>query len=210
MILRQQLGIAERRLHKPVRVSRVERLTLAVLTTKLKSSTNCTVEQLRRSIRIFQPKTGLGWHRQLVKRKWTYKQGRRPGWPRTPPEVEELILKMARQTPRAGPRQDRRRVAQAGIHCRNFNHPVDSPSSWHPTSTRPKRLILANISQSLQRPDARLQLLHGRNGDVANTLRVLLHRSRYSSGSHRRLHIQSRRRLGCSTGQELGLAFARS
>ena len=38
LILRQQLGIAERTLHKPVRVSRVERLTLAVLTTKLRSS----------------------------------------------------------------------------------------------------------------------------------------------------------------------------
>jgi hypothetical protein len=37
LILHQQLGIAERKLHKPVRVSRVERLTLAVLTTKLRS-----------------------------------------------------------------------------------------------------------------------------------------------------------------------------
>ena len=64
LILRQQLGIAERKLLRPVRVSRVERLTLAVLTTKLRSSTNCTVEQLRQSIRIFQPKTVLGWNRQ--------------------------------------------------------------------------------------------------------------------------------------------------
>ena len=59
LILRRQLGIAERKLHKPVRASRVERLTLAVLTTKLRSSANCTIEQLRQSIRIFQPKTGV-------------------------------------------------------------------------------------------------------------------------------------------------------
>jgi hypothetical protein len=38
LLLRQQLGIAERKLHKPVRASRVERLTIAVLTTKLKGS----------------------------------------------------------------------------------------------------------------------------------------------------------------------------
>ena len=38
LLLRQQLGIAERKLHKPVRTSRVERLTLAVVTTQLRSS----------------------------------------------------------------------------------------------------------------------------------------------------------------------------
>ena len=38
LVLRRQLGIAERRLHKPVRASRVERLTLAVVTTQLRSS----------------------------------------------------------------------------------------------------------------------------------------------------------------------------
>jgi hypothetical protein len=54
LILRQQLGIAERKLRKPVPVSCVERLTLAVLTTKLRSSANCTIEQLRQSIQIFQ------------------------------------------------------------------------------------------------------------------------------------------------------------
>ena len=35
LLLRQQLGIAERKLHKPLRASRAKRLTLAVVTTKL-------------------------------------------------------------------------------------------------------------------------------------------------------------------------------
>jgi len=39
MILRYQLGIAERKLQKPVRANRTERLTLAVLATKLKKQT---------------------------------------------------------------------------------------------------------------------------------------------------------------------------
>lgn len=69
LLLPQQLGIAERKLHKPVRASRVERLTTAVLTAKLRSSSNRTLEQLRQIIPIFQPETALGWHRQLVKRK---------------------------------------------------------------------------------------------------------------------------------------------
>ncbi len=97
LILRQQLGIAERTLHKLVRVSRVERLTLAVLTMKLKSSANCTVEQLRQSIRIFQPKTVLDWHRQLVKHKWTYNPADRGGRPRIDRELESLVVRMAQE-----------------------------------------------------------------------------------------------------------------
>ena len=50
LVLRQQLGIAERKLHKPVRASRIERLTIAVLTTKLRSSDNRTLAQLRQVI----------------------------------------------------------------------------------------------------------------------------------------------------------------
>ena len=54
------------------------------------------------SVLIFTPRTVLRWHEELVRRKWTFKQGRRPGRPRTSPEIEELILKMAGQTPPLG------------------------------------------------------------------------------------------------------------
>ena len=102
LLLRQQLGIAERKLHKPVRLSRVERLTLAVVTTKLKSSSIRTVEQLRQIIRIFQPETVLGWHRQLVKRKWTYNPTGRNGRPRIDQELERLVLRFAQENPNWG------------------------------------------------------------------------------------------------------------
>ena len=72
LLLRQQLGIAQRKLNKPVRSSRVERLTVTVVTTKLKSATDRTTAQLRQAIRIFQPETVLRWHSQLVRRKWTH------------------------------------------------------------------------------------------------------------------------------------------
>lgn len=42
LLLRQQLALMERQLNKPLRVSRIERLTLAVAATKLKSLTNRT------------------------------------------------------------------------------------------------------------------------------------------------------------------------
>jgi len=97
LLLRQQLGIAKRKLHKPVRASRVERLTIAVLTTKLRSSGSRTVAQLRQIIRIFQPDTVLGWHRQLVRRKWAYNPDGRGGRPRVDRELESLVVRMARE-----------------------------------------------------------------------------------------------------------------
>jgi putative transposase len=71
-ILRQQLSILQRKHNHPIRPSRVEKLTLGVLTTKFKRTTHQTANQLRDVIRIFQPEIVLRWHRELVCRKWTY------------------------------------------------------------------------------------------------------------------------------------------
>jgi hypothetical protein len=68
LLLRQQLGIAQRKLKKPVRSSRIERLTITVVTTKLKSATGRTTAQLRQVIRVFRSETVLCRHRQLVRR----------------------------------------------------------------------------------------------------------------------------------------------
>jgi transposase InsO family protein len=96
LLLRQQLGIAQRKLHKPVRSSRVERLTVAVVTTKLRSVTGRTTVQLHRVIRIFQPETVLRWHRQLVRRKWTHNPDGRRGRPKVDSELERLVVRLAR------------------------------------------------------------------------------------------------------------------
>lgn len=95
LLLRQQLALVERKLNKPLRVSRIERLTLAVAATKLKSMTNRTIAQLDDIIRIFKPDTVIGWHRALVKRKWTYQNKSKRGRPRTAKKIERLIIRLA-------------------------------------------------------------------------------------------------------------------
>jgi putative transposase len=39
----------------------------------------------------------LKWHRELVRRKWTYRRKKRGGRPRTQPELERLVLRLARE-----------------------------------------------------------------------------------------------------------------
>ncbi len=78
LILRHQINILEHQVKRP-RVSRLEKLSLAVIANKLKQRADRTRQQLAQSILIFKPETVLGWHRELVRRKWTFKQSRQPG-----------------------------------------------------------------------------------------------------------------------------------
>jgi putative transposase len=102
MILRYQLDMAERKLQTPLKPTRAEKLTLAVLVTKLKQGTKRSASQLRDLIRLFQPETVLRWHRQLVRRKWTYDQNNKGGRPSLDQELEALIVRLAQENDRWG------------------------------------------------------------------------------------------------------------
>jgi hypothetical protein len=86
------LIILQRRQRRPPRLTRSEKLALAVLTTKLKQVSRRSSHQLQPIVRLFKPETVLRWHRDLVARKWTFKRQNRGGRPRTEQSVL-LILK---------------------------------------------------------------------------------------------------------------------
>jgi len=46
------------------------------------------------------PQTVLRWHRDLVRRKWTYADKRQPGRPRIANDVATLVLRLAKENPR--------------------------------------------------------------------------------------------------------------
>jgi transposase InsO family protein len=88
-VLRQQLAVLRRQVERP-RFSWSDRALIAALT-KL-------VPRESWAAFLVTPATVLGWHRALVKRKWTYRS-RRPGRPALPEETVDLIVRMAKENP---------------------------------------------------------------------------------------------------------------
>src|SRR6266851_723848 len=80
LLLRQQLRVVERKLGQRARPSRWEKCFLAVLLVQLKQVTGRSRAQLGKLL-IFTPQTLLNWHRELVRRKWTFQHNARVGRP---------------------------------------------------------------------------------------------------------------------------------
>ena len=90
LLLRRQLAIFERKQRQPVRLSRSEKVTLVALATKLKAKTGRTIKAMGGVIRIVKPATVFGWHKELVRLKWTYRRRNPGGRPRTDRKIERL------------------------------------------------------------------------------------------------------------------------
>ena len=101
-LLRHQLRLLQRRSRRPPRLSPWEKLTLVVLATRLGRLTTSPRATLARAVLLVQPETVLRWHRELVRRKWTYRRERAGGRPPIAAEVEALLLRLARENPRWG------------------------------------------------------------------------------------------------------------
>lgn len=102
LLLRRQLAILQRTQPRPPRLARREKLGLAVLAAKLSRLSAEGRGRLRESLMLFQPETVLGWHRALVRRKWTFRHRRAAGRPQISVELEQLIVRLAEENPRWG------------------------------------------------------------------------------------------------------------
>lgn len=58
--------------------------------------------RLSQSLLLFTPEMVLRWHRELVRRKWTFPHRRAAERPRIAVELEALIMRLARENPRWG------------------------------------------------------------------------------------------------------------
>jgi len=89
LVLRHQLRVLRRKTGRP-RFTSLDRIVLA--------ATSRLLPPDRWASFLITPQTLLRWHRELVRRKWTYPKRRRSGRPPIDPEVAALILRMPERT----------------------------------------------------------------------------------------------------------------
>ena len=92
VVLRHELAVLRRQISH-LRLDESDRVFLAAASRLLGRASRPSF--------FVRPDTLLGWHRQLVRRRWTY-AGRRPGRPAVSVEIRELVLRLARENPRWG------------------------------------------------------------------------------------------------------------
>ncbi len=92
VVLRHELAVLRRQVARP-RLDESDRVFLAAASRLLGRTSRPSF--------FVQPDTLLGWHRQLVRRRWTYARPR-PGRPAVSAEIRELVLRLARENPRWG------------------------------------------------------------------------------------------------------------
>ncbi len=94
LLLRHQLRVVRRQVNKP-QLSTVDRMVMASLSQLVSRAALVGM--------LVQPETVLGWHSQLVKRRWAaFGRRRGPGRPGLDAELRNLILRMANDNPKWG------------------------------------------------------------------------------------------------------------
>jgi transposase InsO family protein len=102
--LRHQVAVLRRQVRR-LDLEPVDRVVLAGLSKLL--------PRARWAAFFVTPATLLGWHRNLIARRWTY-PSRRPGRPPVTAEVRELVLRLARDNPSWGCRRIQGELAGMG------------------------------------------------------------------------------------------------
>lgn len=106
LVLRHQLKVLRRQAGRP-RLRRLDRVVLAAASRVLPRPAWSSF--------MLSPQTLLRWHRELVRRKWTYRRKHRVGRPPLDPAACELILRLARENRRWGCVRIQGELAKLGI-----------------------------------------------------------------------------------------------
>jgi putative transposase len=114
LVLRHELQVLRRQVGRP-RLRSGDRVLLAALSQLL--------PRKRRWSILVQPATLLRWHRDLVRRRWTYDR-RRQGRPAFASQMRELILRLAAENPSWGYKRIQGELVTLGM-------PLSASSVWN-------------------------------------------------------------------------------
>src|ERR1035437_3503869 len=93
LVLRHQVKVLQRQVKRP-RLNRLDRVFLAAASRAMTRSSWSSF--------IVRPETLLRWHRELGRKKWTYRRTGPPGRPPVDPNVRDLIVRLGRENARWG------------------------------------------------------------------------------------------------------------
>jgi putative transposase len=114
LVLRHELQVLRRQVGRP-RLRSADRVLLAAL--------GQLVPRKRRVSFLVEPATLLRWHRDLVRRRWTYAGGR-PGRPPLAAQAQQLILRLAAENPSWGYKRIQGELVALGM-------PLSASSVWN-------------------------------------------------------------------------------
>jgi transposase InsO family protein len=106
LVLRHQVKVLQRQVKRP-RLNRRDRVLLAAASRAMSRS--------RWTSFIVRPETLLRWHRELVRKKWTYRRTGHPGRPPVDADVRDLVVRLGRENPRWGYQRIRGELLKLGI-----------------------------------------------------------------------------------------------
>jgi putative transposase len=192
LLLRHQLTVLRRQTPRP-KLQPADRALLAAVSRVL--------PRTHWSSFLVRPETLLRWHRQLVKGVWTYPR-RGPGRPPLDPEVQQLIVRLAKENPRWGYQRVQGellrlgvRVSASAIRCTLRRHGLD-PAPRRAATTW--RAFLRQQAAGILACD----LLHCRHRVAAAAVRAVLHRVRHPPGPPGRGDRQPQRSVGHPAGPQ--------
>jgi putative transposase len=127
LVLRHELTVL-RRQHPRPRLEPKDRALLAALSRRL--------PRARWSVFLVKPETLLDWHRRMVRHRWIYRSAPR-GRPPVPDQVQQLIVRFARENPRWGYQRIRGELLRLG--CQISASSISRALRAHGVDPAPRR-----------------------------------------------------------------------
>jgi putative transposase len=156
LVLRHELAVL-RRQHPRPRLQPTDRALLAALSRLL--------PRARWSVFLVRPETLLRWHRRIVARRWTYPSTSK-GRPPVSDEVQQLVVRLARENPRWGYQRIHGELLRLGLRVSASS--TRRAFRAHSVDPAPRRLVeLAGVPAPAGHRYLGLRLLHRRHNLVA-------------------------------------------